>query len=383
MNEDLWQIGKDIFCLISCALHGQCPPCAPESDLKKLYAFCQFHSTTAVVAEALALLWKKTPPEDAELAEKFRQAQAMSLRKSILLNAEREQVLAYLEQIGCWYMPLKGSLLQYDYPKLGMRQMSDNDVLIDASCQEQVHRFLCGRGYEAVSYQTTVENNYHKAPVYNFEMHTALFGMESPRVFREYYAGVKERLVPDDGKQYGYHFTADDFYIYMIAHAWKHAQRSGIGIRFLMDIWVWHQKHGRQLNEAYVEAELEKLGAAEFERSCRQLSMKLLAMPMETALSEEESKLLESFLTAGTYGTQEREMHNRLEKSGNRFGKLRYVWARLFPSAEELSLIHPHVMEQKWRVPFIWIWRFIRALFVSPVSTVKELIMLLKKRKKA
>ena len=380
MDNNYWQTGMDAVELIRCALHGKQPAEPENSNLEDIYRFCEFHSVTATAATALEMLWKDNPPQDQETAGKFRQALARSMRKSILLNAEREQILQHLEQIGCWYMPLKGSLLQHDYPRFGMRQMSDNDILIDASMQEAVHSFLTGLGYEAVSYQITVENNYHKPPVYNFEMHTALFGMEAPAEFRTYYADVKQRLIPDEGRQYGYHFRPEDFYIYMIAHAWKHASKSGIGIRFLADLWVWNRKHGAALNRDYVASELKKLGAAEFEQSSRQLSGKLLDGP-GAELSQQEREILVRFFEAGTYGTPEQKMDNQLNGKTGGAAKLRYVLSRVFPSAQTLSVVHPHVMEQKWRVPLIWIWRLIRAVFVTPVSTIRELAMLIRKKR--
>lgn len=380
MESKLWQIGMDAIYLVSCGLREERPQRPIGSDLTELYSFCEFHSITAAVTVSLELLWREIPFAPEEQIQKFRQTAASSIRKSILLNAEREQILKHLEEIGCWYMPLKGSLLQYDYPRFGMRQMSDNDILFDPSRQEEVHEFLCRRGYEAVSYQTTVENNYHKAPVYNFEMHTALFGVESPKVFREYYSNVKDRLIPDEGTAYGYHFAPDDFYIYLIAHGWKHAQRGGVGIRFLIDTWVYLQKHAKQLDWEYVDAELEKLGIAAFAHQCRQLSAKLLEMPVSgEAFSEQEREMLKQFLTAGTYGTLERKISNQMKNGTGGRKKLRYVVSRIFPSAETLSLSHPHLMEQKWKVPLIWLWRLIRAVLICPLDTVKELRILMKK----
>ena len=265
-------------------------------------------------------------------------------------------------------------------PRFGMRQMSDNDILFDPSRQEAVHEFLCRRGYEAVSYQTTVENNYHKAPVYNFEMHTALFGVESPKVFRDYYSNVKDRLIPDEGKSYGYHFAPEDFYIYLIAHGWKHAQRGGVGIRFLTDTWVYLQKHAKQFDWEYADTELEKLGIAAFAHQCRQLSAKLLEMPASgETLSEQERKMLKQFLTAGTYGTLERKISNQIRNGAGGGKRLRYVVSRIFPSAETLSLSHPRLMEHQWKVPLIWLWRLIRAVLICPLDTVKELRILMKK----
>lgn len=383
MDNKLRQTGMDALALMGCALHGVPHRAQLQCSLTDLYTFCEFHSITAMIAMALEKKWKDEPPADAAAAAKFRQAQAQTMRKTILLNAEREQILNHLESIGCWYMPLKGSLLQFDYPKFGMRQMSDNDILIDASMQEQVHDFMCGRGYESTSYQTTVENNYHKAPVYNFEMHTALFGLESADAFGAYYGNVRERLIPVAGKKFRLQFTPEDFYIYMVAHGWKHALRSGIGLRFLADIWVWQHKYGNDADRAYLERELRKLGAADFEAQCRNLSEKLLDIPGEPEeLTEPEELLLHQLFTAGTYGTMERKMENRmqqLEQGG--FAKLRYALSRIFPSARVLSLTHPNIMNQKWKVPFIWLARLLRAVSTGLPATIGEIRMMLRKKK--
>lgn len=43
-----------------------------------------------------------------------------------------------MEQRGIWYLPLKGIILKEFYPSVGMRQMSDNDILFDEAFAEQV-----------------------------------------------------------------------------------------------------------------------------------------------------------------------------------------------------------------------------------------------------
>lgn len=379
MDRKLHQVGMDALYLMNCALHGVAPRAQLQSNLADLYAFCEFHSITSMAAMALEMRWKEIPPSDPEMAGKFRQAEAVAIRKNILLNAEREQILNHLEQIGCWYMPLKGSLLQYDYPRFGMRQMGDNDILIDPAMQEQVHTFMCNRGYEAASYQTTVENNYHKAPVYNFEMHTALFGLESADILGVYYADVRNRLIPEPGRQFGLRFMPEDFYIYMVAHAWKHALRSGIGLRFLADLWIWQSKYADKTDRAYLDRELEKLGAADFERQYRTISTKLLNDSGQQKLTDAQEHLLEQLFTSGTYGTMERKMEIRIQQ--NQSSRLCYVLSRIFPSARVLSMTYPNIMNQKWKVPLIWTERLIRAVSTGLPATIGEIRMMLRKKK--
>ena len=53
-------------------------------------------------------------------------------------------------------------------------------------------------------------------------MHRSLFGKGHETKMQEYYSDIKARLIPNEGSKYGYHFSPEDFYIYMIAHEYCH-----------------------------------------------------------------------------------------------------------------------------------------------------------------
>ena len=53
--------------------------------------------------------------------------------------------------MGIWYAPLKGILLQALYPKYGMRQMSDNDILYGVEGQKKLIAMMKKRGYKTES----------------------------------------------------------------------------------------------------------------------------------------------------------------------------------------------------------------------------------------
>ena len=48
-----------------------------------------------------------------------------SLRKVLALEADKTALLRQMEEQNIWYMPLKGAVLKEDYPRLGVREMSD------------------------------------------------------------------------------------------------------------------------------------------------------------------------------------------------------------------------------------------------------------------
>ena len=79
-------------------------------------------------------------------------------------------------------MPLKGVILKELYPKIGMRQMSDNDILFDETYRKDVVRFMKNKGYHLKSGINAHCDEWVKEPVYNFEMHLNLF-VESNEFF--------------------------------------------------------------------------------------------------------------------------------------------------------------------------------------------------------
>lgn len=375
MDETLWAVGMDALYLAGCALHGETPVLPEDYDYAPLFRFCQHHTVTAIVAMALDTLWQTHPAKEAQM-HLWRQARDHAIRKNLLLNTERKAILAHLEAIGCWYMPLKGSVLQQDYPKFGMRQMTDNDILIDPAKRETIHDFLIARGYTTGFYLQNEVDTYQKPPVYNFEMHTTLFSKAEGEELARYYRDIRTRAVPDS--QWGHHLSDEDFYIYMLAHAYKHWSNGGVGIRNLLDVHVFLGKHG-DMDLDYVNQELDKLGISDFEALCRTLCRELLTGDARQAqLTPAQSRALATFFTSGTFGTREQKLAKkirRLQKSDGKitFGaKLRFTLGRLFMPRELLRIDYPDIDRKPWKIPFYQLRRWVRCL-LHPGKTFAEL----------
>ncbi len=365
------QLGFEAVYLSACALNEVVPEWDNSINLEELYRFCKFHSITAIVAMALDSFWKENPAEP-QVMKPWLQARDKAIRKNIMLNAERQRILAFLESIGCWYLPLKGSLLQYDYPKFGMRQMSDNDILCDPGKQAQIHDFMLQSGYSCELYNQGNHDEYIRQPVYNFEIHRSLFKPETAPKLAAYYADILDRAEKDPDNGFGYHMTRDDFYIYLIAHAYRHFVVSGIGIRNLMDVYVFLDHYGQQLNWSYVEQELRELDAWEFERWCHRLSGLLMRLPCRNpAVARSDLEILDAFFNSGTFGTEQQLFRNSMKFNGNG-NKVRYFFRRMFPSRELLGVMHPSVRKHGWLVPFVWVSRLVTGLIKRPGRIFRE-----------
>ena len=261
-------------------------------DLTEIFSVADFHKLAACVSFAL-----ESYELDAKLLKQYNQVKSMAVRKNILFNTEREQIYSYMEDNGIRHVSLKGIVMQTFYPKFGMREMGDNDILYDSVYQDKMYNFMINRGYHAEIYKRSNHDEYMKAPVYNVELHNALFmRSESPKLY-DYYSEVVDRLILVEGKKYELRFSDEDFYIYNIAHAYKHYSSGGTGLRILTDTYVFLKAKKDTLNISYIANECKKIDIDDFELMCRTLSQKLFSLDSERYDLSEKDKLIEKSST--------------------------------------------------------------------------------------
>lgn len=366
-REEYHTAVQDVVYLASCAVNGAVPDAGRvhAMNLENLYRAADRHLLTAITAMAL---------ESAGIRDRiFTQAKGKAIRKVAMFDTEREVVLAELEKAGIWYMPLKGSVLKQYYPKIGMRQMADNDILYDVTRSADVRAIMESLGFTTVLY---VQNNYNhdhydKEPVCNFEMHRALFAPASGEVLCDYYLNVKDRLVKDEGNACGYHFTDEDFYIYITAHEYKHYSGSGTGLRSLLDTYVFLKRFDGKLDWNYIAGELEKLGISDFERRNRNLALHLFGG--ETLTLEDEA-MLQYIVSSGTYGTRQNYVDNQIRKlGGGKKGKMKYFARRIFLPMESVESGYPFFYRHKALLPVLCLWRIGKALTIRRKMVWSEL----------
>lgn len=366
--------------LISCEINRAeaDPSVLADADYGSLYAFASSHAVPQIVGNALLRLSLPDLPEAEK--QKWSACRGKAIRRSILMADEAASVMNELENAGIRHMPLKGFILKEFYPEFWMRIMSDCDILYDEKRQKDLEKIMCGRGYpEGVPHGKT--DVYQKNTSFCFEMHRALFN-DSEKLFAGYYKNVEERLIPKEGSSCSFRFSDEDFYIFFIAHSYKHYSGAGTGLRTLLDFFVFNRAKRNTLNESYLNEELKKLGLTEFEKKCRILSEKLFGEPKpDTVLSEEEENDMQYFLGSGTYGTRTNLRKNEISKNSKNktVGKIIYFWKRLFPSKDTMLLFYPVCRKHGWMLPFCYVYRIVTAPFrrgkaiAGEIKTVSKL----------
>jgi hypothetical protein len=361
MTEEVYKKAiTDVAYLASCMVNGRTPePSQVQAmDLQSLYAAAKRHLLLGITAAALE---RAGVSDDA-----FVQARGKAVKKVALFDLERKAILERFEEAGIWYMPLKGSLLKELYPAIGMREMADNDILCDPDRFGDIQRIMEELGYEAELSPMGVHDHYTKPPTLSFEIHRALFNLSHGEKFDSYYRDVKSRLVPEEGKRFGYHFSDEDFYLYMLTHEYKHFSGNGTGLRSLLDTYVYLKAKEASMDRDYLAGELEKLGLTEFEKENRSLSMKLFN---GEPLTEAEEKMLGIVKDSGTYGNETVRAKNAIEKRG----RAGYLLARTFLPLHEMRSLYPWLDKAPFLLPLSWVLRIGKALIVKPKKVLFQL----------
>lgn len=353
---------ENIIYLCSCAINGT----PPEQEriavfsLDHLYGAAQKHMLASMIGQILQKAGISTPA--------FKTAVSMAQRKAVIFNNDLSNIISSIEAARIWYMPLKGVVLKDFYPSFAMREMSDIDILFDETRDEDVKAIMEGLDFQVSIFGETHDDAYLKPPISHIEMHRSLFDDKHDDNLRNYYKNVKDRLLKDDGNNYGYHFSHEDFYIFMVAHEYKHYSTGGTGLRSLLDTYLYLRAN--ELDMSYIAAEVEKLGITDYERINRSLALKLFSKGSIADLTDEEQKMLDYIVSSGTYGTIEHKIENRLKKSGE--GKLAYFARRVLgpfrndKDRAQFERRYATFFKYPILLPFLPFYRLFRALKNSP-----------------
>lgn len=363
------------FCyLAACAMHGAAPDAqqVASMDMEALWKMAHAHKMTAMIAMALEQV-SAHPEEVVKNWDQWKHAKDFAICRRMLFDAERAQIISYMEEQGIWYAPLKGILIQDFYPGYGMREMADNDLLFDPAGRKTMQAYMKDRGYELDEEGEAVHDTYLKKPVYNFELHVGLFARKyHDEQLAAYFDNAKAKLQKDPDNGYGWHYTADDLYIYVTAHAYKHYSVRGTGIRTITDNYVFRHTQAEVLHWDYIDGELEKLGMLDFDRTLRTLSESLLSATEPVALdslSRKERDMLTYMAGCGVYGSMSHAVENRIrgmQKEGSRMtwgAKGRYLLRRLFPDGRRIRAYSKTAERYPILIPAVYVKRIVTAVF--------------------
>lgn len=330
-----------------------------ELSFERLFALADEHSLANMAFYAVERLENKPDPE---LLRRWETVRDRGIVIDMTQLSELELIKSAFSERKIRTLPLKGSVLKSMYPQSDMRTMSDIDILIDEENAPEAREIMLSLGYENEHFGIDVDDLYVKPPVMNVEIHRELFG-EIGKEFRESFADPWKLCVWSE--DYVKELPPEEFLAYVIAHAIKHYNRGGTGIRSLLDIWVYLDKTpgldtGRMLDM------LRPAGQAEFAEDLIRLSR--IWFGGEEG-SEKYDEMTRYILSGGTYGTMENLVDNKISE----YGRWGYLFHLLFPSMSYMKLMYPAVKKAPFLYPVFWLVRLVTKPYINGRENLEKL----------
>ncbi|WP_290850873.1 nucleotidyltransferase family protein [Eubacterium sp. LMAG:50] len=364
----------------------------------RIYYIAKKHNLVSIMAQAMEKLGFES---DSDIWKRWLKEKNQLIYKSVLMDVEREAIQDFFEKNNIWYMLLKGMVIRKYYPAPELREMADNDILFDNKYSKEVYEFMTARGYKSDDYNKGYDDEYLKPPAYNFEMHRQLVSSKERPKWYEYYKDVKSILIKDTNENREtaannesnntsnqFYFSDNDFYVYFIVHTYKHFLNSGMGLRTVLDVYLYVSNLQEKLDFDYIEEQLKKLDAYDFEQTFRSIAFKMFDENLEdrkwwNSFDDKEHDMLSYILDAGTYGNLENSVAHKMgytkgEKK-KASDKAKYIFRRLFPSMDTIEEFFPFFYKHKWAIPFLYIYRIGKMPFTRRKKVAGELREVFKK----
>ena len=293
-----------------------------------------------------------------------------NVAKNLVQVSERDKLICLLTEDGIDVLPLKGSVLIDMYPSPSWRQMADLDMLIRADQNHNVRAHMERLGYTTKIFDSGKDDCYDLPPFLHVEMHRELVPSGSPIPgLSDYYVDPWRRAVPDT--DHLYHFSWDDYYLFLLAHFYRHFQVGGSGIRNVMDIHVFLQNHKQDLHEEYLAAELEKLYMTDFRTDMEARAERWFGTYEQTLVNRHREDIDYLLFSSGAYGLVSYSMDFALNRQAKEHRNklttgLSYLQKIVFPNYDYMMLSYPWMTgAPRASLPLLWVYRIVHRGWTS------------------
>lgn len=270
-----------------------------------------------------------------------------------------EQIYKAFDDNEIDYMPLKGSVLKFVYPKPEMRPMGDADILIRQEQYEKIRPVMTGLGFSEIL-ESDHELIWDKKGILHVELHKRLIPSYNKDYYEYYGDGWR---FAEHKENCRYDMRDEDNYIYLFTHYAKHYRDGGIGIRHMTDLYVF-AVHS-ELNYKYIEEELKKLQLFEFYKNTRHT----LGVWFDGETPDNMSDLITAkIFGSGSYGTYDAHLLSAALKTSGPNGNEAQVMKSLlknkaFPPYKAMLSRYKCLEKHPALLPLMWLVRFLQIPF--------------------
>lgn len=343
-----------------------------ECDPQKLAAMIVRQSLVTMV---YPVILRQTEDCWTAIKESLRPVYDHAIHKGLVQEYEFQSLLDDMEKDGIDCLPMKGWIMRNYYPDPLMRSMGDLDVLIKDMDSPKMQEWMETRKYDLENNTHPVHDEYQKLPYAFVELHRKLIDVNymlkiqvewGEQLLKQIWH--KRNLVRGSGHIYS--LQDEDFYIYHLLHFYKHFMYAGSGIRPLVDIYIFLKKKEKSLDRVYLQRQLKILKLSTFAEKMEQLAVACFdRQALQHGMNVEDIRRVTGYLTGtSTYGDEVTFKLASVVRQGTGSFKRDILSSRIkkcFPPRQILQERYPKLQNYPWMLPFYWILRAVRIIFLE------------------
>ncbi|MCH5191169.1 MAG: nucleotidyltransferase family protein [Oscillospiraceae bacterium] len=344
--------------LVAASICGDTAPTAPEDiDYSQLARLAFSNSVQTVLY--LSVKDKKPDSFPEEHYKKLRTSYMTNLMREASQSEESAELREIFTAENIDFMLLKGSHLKALYPVSEMRFMVDMDILVREKDLERARDIVLSRGYH-LKMNNSKDIVLIKEPFLTVEVHKSLFTEEY--FMHGYFANVWERAEQTDTNEYK--MSANDLYVYTLAHLTEHYTSAGSCFRPMMDLYLM-EKRIPSLNFEYITEQFRTIGIEKFAQNIRQLCKCMF----EGAPKDKTMEIMENYIVLGP-PVKNADVASKAATSQK--SKAKRIFETAFPNFKHMALKYPLLKKAPFLLPAYWVIRLFSYLFSSDKSVVRH-----------
>ena len=254
------KVYEDFIYLMRCTLNGESAKDFSGGDFGELFRIAQDHNMTNMLYYAL----QDNCSVPDEISQELQKYHDLMVYKCAYQKAAEQEMERLFNENEIRYMLLKGCTVRDLYPSEDMREMADIDILVSKQDLEKIRKFMIASGYEFKG-DRDHHDVYIKNEFVSVEVHYTV-----PGCLNEYFASLSWSGAIRHGFKYS--LDVSENYIYLINHLHEHFIVGGIGVRSLLDIFLYEKEYVTDINWEYINLIFEEYGILDFVKNLRALN---------------------------------------------------------------------------------------------------------------
>lgn len=358
MNTDLYE--KYLIKLIKSGILYECAEPLPANvDMHTLVNLAIKHSVANIIYEPLS----KIGISDRELDNKIQKIYRYGIINDSIQMNYLQRITGAFESNGISYCVMKGAVIKNLYPRSDFRQSGDLDIFVPESDRMKAHDVMVEMGFCVERFNINeADDVYFIDKKIHVELHRILVSNKTP--WQKECQKITDRLILTEGYKYNYKMSDEDYYLYMIAHMAKHMKYSGMGIKMVLDVWIYMREYSDKLNWNILNKRLMACGLDLFEKNVRELCYYWFENKDGGELVK---KMGHYILISGAFGTSEQLDAYMFAKDAGKtnsvhIAKLTYYLKVFFEPYYLMCKRYPVLIKLPILLPFYWMHRAAKSI---------------------